>query len=110
MAEAQSAKSYEQQREEFASFINPEFSGWTGELPAEEELLSAAKLACKQLKDGKASSQVEVIKGSVYKFTKEQEKKLTYEQKRALSDTPNAANNQRLVTAAASAFCLEYLS
>lgn len=106
----QANKSYEEQTSDFISFINPEFSGWSGELPPEADLIAAAKLVCEQLKDGVSFERVEAIKGSVYKFTKEQEESLSMSQKLALLETPLYENNRKLVNAASSAYCLEYRS
>ena len=106
-ADLQKNKTYEEQTADFMSFINPEFSGWDGELPPQEDLLSAAKLVCEQLGDGVSFEKVEAIKGSVYKFTKEQEENLDPDQKRSLMQTPLAENNRKLVNAASSAYCLE---
>lgn len=105
--EAQKNKSYAEQTADFISFINPEFSGWAGDLPPEPELIAAAKLVCKQLSDGVPYERVEAIQGSVYKFTKEQEEKLNPAEKHALMQTPLYNNNMKLVNAASSAYCLE---
>lgn len=105
--EAQKSKTYEEKTSEFLSFIDPEYSGWTGDLPGEAELVAAGKLVCEQLKDGVPYEKVEAIKGSIYKFTKEQDEKLNLDQKRALLETPLYLNNQRLVKSASSAYCLD---
>lgn len=88
LVEAQKNKTYEEQTSDFRAFINPEFSGWMGELPPESELLAAAKLVCEQLRSGKSYDEIEAIKGS-------------------LNDSSLSFNNKKLVNAASSAFCLE---
>lgn len=92
--EAQKRKTYEEQTADFRAFINPEFSGWAGELPPESDLLAAAKLVCEQLRSGTPYNEVEAIKGSLSENSGEGQSLIS-------------ANNQKLVNAASSAFCLE---
>ena len=99
----------EQAGEEFLKAMDPSFSGWTGELPAENELLSAAQLACEQLRGGTDFLDTEVIEGSVYEFSKEELKTLDASERDELRDTPLYANNKRIVNAARSTFCTDTL-
>lgn len=103
------AMSNEQAGEEFLKAMDPSFSGWTGELPAENELLSAAQLACEQLRGGTDFLDTEVIEGSVYEFSKEELKTLDASERDELRDTPLYANNKRIVNAARSTFCTDTL-
>ena len=77
---------------DFISFMQPDFSGWKGEFPADEELLAAGYLACEKLDDGVPEMEVEVIPGSL-----EDKKSALY------------SNNQKLVTAAVSALCKQHI-
>ncbi|MGO4298389.1 DUF732 domain-containing protein [Glutamicibacter sp. MCAF14] len=77
---------------DFIVFMQPDFSGWKGELPADDELLAAGYLACEKLDDGEPEIDVEVIPGSF--------------------EDPSSAlysNNQKIVSAAVSALCKEHL-
>lgn len=77
---------------DFITFMQPDFSGWKGEFPADDELLAAGYLACENLDDGVPEMEVEVIPGS-------------------LEDTESALyiNNRKLVTAAISALCKQHI-
>lgn len=77
---------------DFITFMQPDFSGWKGEFPADEELLAAGYLACEKLDNGVPDMEVEVIPGS-------------------LEDKDSAlySNNQKLATAAVSALCKQHI-
>ena len=77
---------------DFITFMQPDFSGWKGEFPSDEELLAAGYLACEKLDDGVPDMEVEVIPGSL-----EDPTSALYE------------NNRTLVTAAVSALCKEHI-
>ncbi|WP_417364078.1 DUF732 domain-containing protein [Glutamicibacter arilaitensis] len=77
---------------DFITFMQPDFSGWKGEFPADDELLAAGYLACEKLDSGVPDMEVEVIPGSL-----EDPTSALYE------------NNRTLVTAAVSALCKEHI-
>ena len=77
---------------DFITFMQPDFSGWKGEFPADEELLAAGYLACEKLDDGVPYMEVEVIPGSLED-----------------NQSPLYSNNQKLVTAAVSALCKQHI-
>lgn len=77
---------------DFITFMQPDFSGWKGEFPSDEELLAAGYLACEKLDDGVPEIEVEVIPGS-------------------LEDEESALhrNNWIIVNSAVSALCKQHL-
>lgn len=98
----------EEAREAFLRFMEPSFSGWTGDMPDEDALVSAAMLACEKLESGIAFRDVESIKGStLYGDVKRSDQ--TPEQMDKVDSTPLYLNNMRIVNAARSSFCLEQL-
>jgi len=90
--ESTSEPTPENSETDFITFIQPDFSGWKGELPLDEDLLAAGYLACEKLDKGEPYMEVEVIPGSL-----EDPTSLLYE------------NNRTLVTAAISALCKEHI-
>lgn len=83
----------EEARDAFIDMMEPSFSGWTGDLPNEEDLLSAGMSACESLDAGVEFLAVEAIGG-------------------ASSLDPESAlakNNMRIVNAARSSLCMEHL-
>lgn len=80
-------------REAFIDMMEPSFSGWTGELPNEEDLLAAGISACESLDSGTAYLEVEAINGAS-----------DLDPESAL-----AKNNMRIVNAARSSLCMEHL-
>ena len=83
----------EEAREAFLGMMQPSFSGWTGDLPHEEDLLSAGMSACKSLDSGVEFLEVEAIDGAS-----------DIDPESAL-----AKNNMRIVNAARSSLCMEHL-
>ena len=77
---------------DFIAFMQPDFSGWHGELPPDEELLAAGYLACEKRDEGVPEMEIEVIPGSL--------------------ETPRSPlyeNNMQIVTSAISALCKQHL-
>lgn len=68
-------------------FLKGMAASWVGELPADEELLSAAKLACEKLASGEEIDTVTVAEGT---------------------DETSTSNNNQLVHIAAQVYCPEY--
>lgn len=109
VASMQAKRSDEEKRNDFERFMDPKNSGWTGELPPLDSLIAAAHLACEQLDSGIPIAEVEAIEDSVYKFSDEEKATLTIPELNKLRNTPLYGNNLRIVNAARSAFCPEYI-
>lgn len=77
---------------DFITFMQPDFSGWKGEFPADDELLAAGYLACEKLDDGVPEMEIEVIPGSL-----ENEESALHR------------NNWIIVNSAVSALCKQHL-
>lgn len=77
---------------DFIVFMQPDFSGWKGEFPADDELLAAGYLACEKLDDGVPEMEVEVIPGSLEDPT-----------------SPLFRNNRIVVNSAIGALCKQHL-
>ena len=82
----------ESSESDFITFMQPDFSGWNGDLPADEELLAAGYLACEKLDEGVPDMGVEVIPHSLKD-----------------PNGPLYENNRTLVTSAISALCKEHI-
>ena len=91
-AESSSAPIPESSETDFITFMQPDFSGWKGELPSDEDLLAAGYLACEKLDKGESDMEVEVISDSLED-----------------PNSPLYENNRTLVTAAVSALCKEHI-
>ena len=92
IAESSSAPIPESSETDFITFMQPDFSGWKGELPSDEDLLAAGYLACEKLDEGVPEMEVEVIPDSL-----KDSKSAIYE------------NNQQIVTSAISALCKQHI-
>lgn len=91
-AESSSAPIPESSETDFITFMQPDFSGWKGELPSDEDLLAAGYLACEKLDEGVPEMEVEVIPDSL-----KDPKSALYE------------NNQQIVNSAISALCKQHI-
>lgn len=91
-AESPSAPIPESSETDFITFMQPDFSGWKGELPSDEDLLAAGYLACEKLDEGVPEMEVEVIPDSL-----KDPKSALYE------------NNQQIVNSAISALCKQHI-
>ena len=112
-APSDSGEMGENSEREFLEYISPENSGWSGELPPAEDLLSAGYLACEKAESGEPEDSIEVIPGSLPTVTKKMEKELRPEELaefvREGKKAPLAENNTKLVMSALSGLCKEQL-
>lgn len=113
IAESSSAPIPESSETDFITFMQPDFSGWKGELPSDEDLLAAGYLACEKLDDGVPEMEVEVIPGSLPTLTPKEEKEMTApEIARFRFDNSKGAlyeNNRQIITSAISALCKQHI-